>query len=225
MDKVQAENMVYDIIAFLQKWGLWSSIDIYCGGKHYSDYQIQLIPRENLSIPKEDPPTFRDLKEIYISDSDEMGMDHYLSYYCEPPEQPPMLYFGIGADLDKLLSFDIYTPKISELPMEVQRYIIKEEKLDEDLRLYFQEYPILNVADFCSLAEFQELGEELEEQEILNGAFEYDGHHCGKEVVNRIKIEFESIMNRPGIRCIPLGYYEGFMCFEEKANCCIRSRD
>ena len=35
MSPEQSENLAYDIILYLQKWGMWKEISIYTGGKCY----------------------------------------------------------------------------------------------------------------------------------------------------------------------------------------------
>ena len=85
MDGNKLEELTYQIISLLKKWQLWDSIDIFCNGKFYSSYpgDVSLFSR---------PSTrgFRDLDDVWVGLSNQNGMDEYLSYYIDPPENDPL---------------------------------------------------------------------------------------------------------------------------------------
>ena len=99
MDQNKLEELVYQIISLLKKWQLWDSIDIFCNGKFYSSYSGD---RPLFSRPS--TRGFRDLDDVWVGLSNQNGMDEYLSYYIDPPENDPVMYITCeGTALSDLL--------------------------------------------------------------------------------------------------------------------------
>ena len=87
MDGNKLEELTYQIISLLKKWQLWDSIDIFCNGKFYSSY-----PGDGPLFSRPSTREFRDLDDVWVGLSNQNGMDEYLSYYIDPPENDPIMY-------------------------------------------------------------------------------------------------------------------------------------
>ena len=164
MSPEQSENLAYDIILYLQKWGMWRDISIYTGGKRYTDCDVS------------DGDGFRGLTGVKVSDAP--NPEEYTTGYIEgyegkegkwisfsnPEHLLDMTFEGAFYLLLNFLEYSVETDDLSE---EAKKYIVYH---DEDFLC--DAYDYLNIRDGWDPMEFDSYDEYLELNEYSEP--EYD---------------------------------------------------
>lgn len=129
------EKMVFEMINFLQDWGLWKDVSIFVGGKRYYDkcgsaYQCLDDVACEEDINQEDC-----MKGPVETGDGKMGWSS-----CANPEHIfDMTYEG---PLQMLLAYDEYVPDRKKLSEECRRYILENTDIIEEY--IYDNYAVLS---------------------------------------------------------------------------------
>lgn len=212
---VNTENMVYDIIKFCIKWGIWDSVLVFTKGKEFCsfDYGLQGVQG------------FRDLSSVWVmpydpadADFDDEDKDILI------PKILSMLYEG-ETGLAYLVGSGTYKAKMKYVFEEVFDFIVEQEDLMsnyDDFQIQcngiFRLEPILNELEFDSYEAYKELESEIDDERIDNIKFlirAYDFVNTKNSVVsNKVLVEFHEIFQKYKIsyRPHPWGLNVGLYC-------------
>ena len=207
MEIKQKEQLIIEIIAFFKKWALWQSVDIYCNKICYSSYQTD-NSTEGVG----------DWRGVYIAPSSYDVLPEYMEYYGEAPQSEPLmtiLFEGVG--FSELISHGFYIASVRGIFDDALMFIAREEGLLYEYEEELRAYPLLDDTELESYEEYQDMEDELEEQEILQRLRETGPILCSRNTVDAIASEFHNIFGRYGVELSPIGYNWGYVCFEENA--------
>ena len=149
--ETDSEMLAMDIVAFLQKWGMWQDVQIFAGGKCYTDDNGELAIRD------EEHP------EKYLE-----GISHYdcngHTVWKDLSNPERFLDMTFEGPLSLLLRHHEYEVKIGDVADEVRRIIVPEtdecfEEVEELVEEYLEGKYSWDPAEFDSFEEWLELNQ------------------------------------------------------------------
>lgn len=149
--ETDSESLALDIVAFLRKWGMWQDVQIFTGGKCYTDDHGELVVRDERH------------PENYLE-----GVSHYdcngHTVWKDLSNPERFLDMTFEGAFSTLLRHHHYEVKIGDLSDEVKRLIIpKTNKCIDEVDALMDEYLegkySWDPAEFDSYKEWMEFGE------------------------------------------------------------------
>jgi hypothetical protein len=157
--ETDSERLAMDIVAFLRKWGMWQDVQIFTGGKCYTDDNGELRIRNEAH-----PENYTN----GLSDLDCNGESIWKDF--SNPER--LLDMTFEGPLSLLLRHHEYEVKIGDVSDEVKRIIVPEtdECMDAVLELvdeYFEGQYSWDPVEYDSYEEWLELNQYCDMDEFL----------------------------------------------------------
>ena len=199
-----SEMLAMDIVAFLRKWGMWQDVQIFTGGKCYTDDQGKV------AIRNEKHP------EKYLE-----GISHYdcngHTVWKDLSNPERFLDMTFEGPLSLLLRHHEYEVKIGDVSDEVRRIIVpKTNKCIEDAVDLATEY--LEGKYSWDPAEFDSFEEWLELNQYCDmDLFDYKQNYLdGREIEFSSKEEYEDFLMRQAVEIEDVVYehFEDEICDE-----------
>lgn len=150
--EIDSAKIAMEIFTFLKKWGLWKEVQIFTGGKQYTDKEGELHIRDE------------DYPEKYTTGISEItDCNGELTYadYSNPERLLDMIFEG---PLYLLLNYGEYEACIGDTSEEVRHFIIEEtsdfqEEVDELTEAYLEGKIGWDPVEYDSYEEWLELNE------------------------------------------------------------------
>ena len=199
-----SEMLAMDIVVFLQKWGMWQDVQIFAGGKCYTDDDGELVIRDETHPEK------------YLE-----GISHYdcngNTVWKDLSNPERFLDMTFEGPLSLLLRHHEYEVKIGDVSDEVRRNIVpKTNKCIEDAVDLATEYLegkySWDPAEFDSFEEWLELN-----QYCYMDLFDYKQNYFdGRENEFSSKEEYEDFLMRQAVEIEDVVYehFEDEICDE-----------
>lgn len=193
------ENLVYDIIRYCKKWGMWEGVKIFCEGKSFSD----ALGDSEGKVIKEG---FRELKDVVVTEHDDptdyiCQEDEDMEGFVNPDHILSMVFDG---PLCTLLGSGVYEVEWNDIEQHGREYLIREGSVLEKYCDYDPDEveSILNQDEFDSYEEYEKLEEEMQNEALLNMiqdlTFETICYELDS-VSDYIESEFRKILDKYGI--------------------------
>lgn len=202
--ETDSERLAMDIVAFLQKWGMWQDVQIFTGGKCYTDEHGELLVRD-----ESHPEKYLDGISSYDCNGKAIWKD-----FSNPERFLDMTFEG---PLSLLLRHHEYAVKIGDVSDEVKRIIVPEtdDCQDEVVELtyeYLEGKRSWDPAEFDSFEEWLELNQYRDMDLFINKENALDG----QEYEFTSKEEYEDfLMKHEGEREFTIAdYFEDEICDE-----------
>ena len=176
-----SEQLARDIISFCKKWGLWKEVQIFTGGKCYTDidgidHMEYTKIEENVYVRAEpDPdPYLSGYMEIYnhhVEAGEEQTYEYKRCCFSNPEHLLDMTFEG---PLYNLLNDGELTVWRENLSDEARKYLLREKmKWDDDAAEFIDHYRGWDPVEYDSFEDYLELEDPPEfDDEIL---------HCNME--------------------------------------------
>ena len=199
-----SEMLAMDIVAFLQKWGMWQDVQIFAGGKCYTDDDGELVIRDETH-----PEKYLEGISNYDCNGNTVWKD------LSNPER--FLDMTFEGPLSLLLRHHEYEVKIGDVSDEVRRIIVpKTNKCIEDAVDLATEY--LEGKYSWDPAEFDSFEEWLELNQYCDmDLFDYKQNYLdGREIEFSSKEEYEDFLMRQAVEIEDVVYehFEDGICDE-----------
>ena len=184
--EIDSEMLAMDIVAFLQKWGMWQDVQIFTGGKCYTDEKGELV------IRNEKHP------EKYLE-----GISHYdcndHAVWKDLSNSERLLDMTFEGPLSLLLRHHEYEVKIGDVSDEVKHIIVPEtdKGFDEFTNLvdeYLEGKYSWDPAEFDSFEEWLELNQYCDMD-----LFDYKDYLDGREIEFSSREEYEDFLMRQAV--------------------------
>lgn len=175
---MQYEEFIYELIRLLMNWGVWKdSVKINYGRKIYSPGQmlkstsdkffdyVEYCKRKAIFEADKDKNTFRDLKNVVISEATETDIEFQSNW----PERCEMS-IELNSPLCDLFAFGAFSVDFDDLPLsrrieafherEELQEKYREEYDEEEIRMNPEEYGIPSELEFDSSDDYEEFFED-----------------------------------------------------------------
>jgi len=186
------EDLIYNIICFCKKWGMWKDTLILADGKKYS----ACYPGELIS-------EFRGLSDVLIEDAQEDD------YWEEGQSEDYLINIRSDGPLAPLIMSGVYEIDLDDASYELKEKIIKErpELLDDwdDFLQEADEFPKetigLDPIEFDSYSEYEEIKSEIIHDEYVSRVNGLCGMICFElcEFADNIEAEFYDLFFDAGL--------------------------
>ena len=188
--EIDSTKIAVEMFTFLKKWGLWKDVQIFTGGKCYSDEMGELQIRDE------------DYPEKYTTGINEItDCNGNLTYadYSNPERLFDMTFEG---PLYLLLNYGEYEACIGDTFEEVRRIIIEEsfefqDEVDELMEVYLEGKIGWDPAEYDSYEEWLELNQNYDMDAFIEKSEERDDN--GIEFSSRQEYE-DFILRRATVR-------------------------
>lgn len=163
------EQVIYELICYFKKWGMWEDTFIHCNGKAYIDVKLaDLLEEDKGSIfyRHEKETGFRGLEDIAVChgvNSDNL-LDACCSYVSFGREKP-LIILALGSVATGLVQYGEYEACYKDLAAEAKRFLLANTWLGECILDNMRQ-------------EIEDLREELDEDWILQ---DFDSYEEWKE--------------------------------------------
>ena len=199
-----SEMLAMDIVVFLQKWGMWQDVQIFAGGKCYTNDDGELVIRDEAH-----PEKYLEGISNYDCNGNTAWKD------LSNPER--FLDMTFEGPLSLLLRHHEYEVKIGDVSDEVRRIIVpKTNKCIEDAVDLATEY--LEGKYSWDPAEFDSFEEWLELNQYCDmDLFDYKQNYLdGREIEFSSKEEYEDFLMRQAVEIEDVVYehFEDEICDE-----------
>ena len=194
------EQVIYELICYFKKWGIWKDTFIHCDGKAYTGVKLaNLLEEDKGSIfyRHEKETGFRGLEDIAVFHGVNSGnlLDACCSYVSFGREEPLMI-LSLGNVASGLIGYGEYAACYKDLAAEAKRFLLANTWIGEcildDIR-----------------QETEDLREELDEDWILQ---DFDSYEEWKE-------EFSSFTTMQDVFRLDLDHpeiYDDWVGFDKK---------
>lgn len=198
-----SEMLAMDIVEFLRKWGMWQDVQIFTGGKYYTDSDGELVVRDERHPEK------------YLE-----GISHYdcngNTAWKDISNPERFLDMTFEGALSLLLRHHEYEVKIGDVSDEVKRIIVPEtdKGFDEFTNLvdeYLEGKYSWDPAKFDSFEEWLELNQYCDMD-----LFDYKNYSDGREIEFSSREEYEDFLMRQAVEreYVAYEYFEDEICDE-----------
>ena len=201
--ETDSERLAMDIVTFLQKWGMWQDVQIFTGGKCYTD------DRGKVAIRNEKHP------EKYLVGPIERDCNGGIIWkeFSNPERLLDMTFEG---PLSLLLRHHEYEVKIGDVADEVRRIIVPEtdecfEEVEELVEEYLEGKYSWDPAEFDSFEEWLELNQYCDMD-----LFDHKNYSDGREIEFSSREEYEDFLMYQAVEreLIIADYFEDEICDE-----------
>ena len=203
--EIDSEMLAMDIVAFLQKWGMWQDVQIFTGGKCYTDEKGELVIRNEKHPEK--------ILE---------GISHYdcngHAVWKDLSNSERLLDMTFEGPLSLLLRHHEYEVKIGDVSDEMKHIIVPEtnECLEEVAGLveeYLEGKYSWDPAEFDSFEEWLEL-----KQYCDMDLFDYKNYSDGREIDFSSREEYEDFLMHRAVERenVIYEYFEDDICNESE---------
>ena len=97
------EQVVYELICYFKKWGIWKDTFIHCDGKAYTDAELAALLREDehsIFYRCEKEASFRDLEDIAVCHG--VNSSTLIDACCSDKENP-LILLALGSAASGLI--------------------------------------------------------------------------------------------------------------------------
>lgn len=181
--ETDSEMLAMDIVTFLRKWGMWQDVQIFTGGKCYTDNHGELVVR-NEEHPEE-----------YLAGISHYGCDGNIVWedFSNPERFLDMTFEGA---FSLLLRHHEYEVKIEDVADEVRHIILLEtSEFVELMEDYLEGEYSWDPAEFDSYEEWLELTQYCDMDLFINKKNALDG----KEIEFSSREEYEDFLMRHAV--------------------------
>ena len=201
--ETDSEMLAMDIVTFLQKWGMWQDVQIFAGGKCYTD------DRGKVAIRNEKHP------EKYLVGPTERDCNGGIIWkeFSNPERLLDMTFEG---PLSLLLRHHEYEVKIGDVADEVRRIIVPEtdecfEEVEELVEEYLEGKYSWDPAEFDSFEEWLELNQYCDMD-----LFDHKNYSDGREIEFSSREEYEDFLMYQAVEreLLIADYFEDEICDE-----------
>lgn len=133
------EQVVYELICYFKKWGMWEDTFIHCGGKAYIDVKLaDLLEEDKGSIfyQHEKETGFRGLEDIAVFHGVNSGnlLNACCSYVSFGREEP-LIILALGSVASGLIGYGEYVACYKDLAAEAKRFLLVNTWLGEHIKM------------------------------------------------------------------------------------------
>ena len=173
-----SEQLAMDIISFCKKWGLWKEVQIFTGGKCYTDIN-GIDPMEYTKIEEnvyvrseQDPDSYLsgyiEINSFHIDDAGEHTCEYEKRCFSNPEHLLDMTFEG---PLYELLNYGELNVWLEDLSDEARKYLLREKmKWDDGAAEFIDHYCGWDPVEYDSYEDYLELEDPPE--------FDYEIFHC-----------------------------------------------
>ena len=129
------EHVIYELICYFKKWGMWDDTFIQCGGKAYTAVKLAdlLKEDENSIFYRCDKETgFRDLEDIAVC----YGVNSSTPIIaCCSDREDPLILLALGSAASGLIGYGEYIACYKDLVAEAKRFLLANTWLGERIKM------------------------------------------------------------------------------------------